>query len=408
MKENVAMNYKENDKKFFPVMASIYIHYLIVGISVMILGLNVDNLCSIWNTDLAGYAFVVSGIGIGKFVVVFISGALSDKYGRKPFVMGGMIGFIIAFVGMLHSPNTHIALIFSIIAGVANAISDTGSMPALMESYPKAPGTATLLIKVSIAIAQFVLPFIVVSLAKNNLYFGIAFYIFIAILVLNLAFIGRLKFPAKVTKESMQDSDQLETKFHQPVKPMIEGVALALYGYTCIGGLQIMSAWGPKIGEVSAGMTAASSKMMTSFFSIGTISAVIITAYLVKKFVRPAAILFYHALAATIVTALWYMFPTPAMSMVSAFVVGYCVCGGVYQLCITCMTEFFPGNGGKCTGVVTTLNSIALWSIPLYTGYLAKTDMKYVILCLAGLTGISVLLGFIVMVRDRKVFGVGK
>ena len=404
MKENMTLD----DKKFFPLMGSIYIHYIIVGISVMILGQNVDNLTSLWNTDLAGYAFVISGIGIGKFIVVFVSGALSDKYGRKPFVMGGMIGFIIAFVGLLNSPNIHIALIFSIIAGIANAISDTGSMPALMESYPKAPGTATLLIKISIAAAQFVLPFIVIALAKNNLYFGIAFYIFIVILVLNLLFMVRLKFPAKVTKETMKESDESATKFHQPVKPMIEGVALALYGYTCIGGLQIMSVWGPKIGEVSAGMTASSSRMMTSLFSLGTISAVIITASLVKKLVRPAAILFYHALVATIVALVWYMIPTPAMSMVAAFVVGYCVCGGVYQLCITTMTEFFPGNGGKCTGVVTTLNSIALWSVPLVTGAMASIDMKYVILCLAGLTGISVVLGFIVMVRDRKVFGIGK
>lgn len=390
--------------KYFKTALSIYINYIIVGVSVMIFSLNMDFLCSQWGTDKVGFGLVTSGIGIGKFVVVLFAGAISDKIGRKPNILAGMVFFIISLAGVILSPNVTIAMIFAIVAGMANAITDTGSMPALMEAYPQSPGTATLIIKVWIAVAQFALPILVSFIIVNKLYYGISFYILIGILALNLLFMLKVKFPPMATKDSIGNNNGT-VEFKEPAKPMIEGVALTLYGYTCISGLQIMSLWTAKIGEEVSGMSASSATTLISYFSIGTIVAVFITAFLVKSIIRPTAILFIHPIISVIMSAIWYISPTPLVSAIASFVMGYTIAGGIYQLAITSLSSFFPGNGGKATGIITAMNSIALWTVPLYTGVMAENNVKSIILCLGIISSVSIVLGFITMVRDRKVFG---
>lgn len=87
----------------------------------------------------SGAAGVVSSFGIGKLLAVFISGRLSDKFGRKLSVILGVFFYIVFLGGILLSPNTIIAYMFGISAGIANSFLDTGTYPALMEAYPKKP-----------------------------------------------------------------------------------------------------------------------------------------------------------------------------------------------------------------------------------------------------------------------------
>lgn len=72
--------------QYTPVAFSMYLNYVIQGISSIILAQNMDFLTEQLNTNTAGVATVISGMGIGKLLVLFVSGYLSDKFGRKPFV----------------------------------------------------------------------------------------------------------------------------------------------------------------------------------------------------------------------------------------------------------------------------------------------------------------------------------
>ena len=188
-------------------------------------------------------------------------------------------------------------------------------------------------------------------------------------------------------------------------KLYFEGLALVLYGFTSTAGLTISQMWLPKIGEEVAGMSVTASNAILSYFSIGTLAAVFITAYLVKSKLRPAAVTFFYPVISVIMAVIWYLFPTPAVCSIAGFVMGYSIAGGILQMAITALSEFFPGNGGKCTGAVNSLNSIAIWTIPAITGMMADQDMKDIILLIGGICVIGAFLGFIAMMRDRKVFG---
>ena len=88
---------------------------------------------------------VISSLGIGRLIVLLISGYLSDKLGRKPFVILGAVTYILFFVGIVASSSVVIAYICGIIAGMANSFLDSGTYAVLMEMFPTKKGTLTLL-----------------------------------------------------------------------------------------------------------------------------------------------------------------------------------------------------------------------------------------------------------------------
>ena len=70
-----------------PTAISLYMNYFIHGIGVIILAQNMAMLATKWHTNAGGVAVVISSLGIGRIIVLLVSGALSDKFGRKPFVI---------------------------------------------------------------------------------------------------------------------------------------------------------------------------------------------------------------------------------------------------------------------------------------------------------------------------------
>lgn len=163
--------------KYMPTAISLYINYFVHGMGVLILAQNMGALGSQWGTDDAGVAIVISSLGIGRLLVLFVSGALSDKFGRKPFVYLGMLTYIAFFVGILFSPSIAVAYFFGILAGIANSFMDSGTYPALMESFPESPGTANVIIKAFISAGQFALPLIVGLLISTGAWYGWSFVI---------------------------------------------------------------------------------------------------------------------------------------------------------------------------------------------------------------------------------------
>ena len=87
------------NQSYRPLSFSLYLNYFVHGIGVIILAQNMDALAARWGS-IADVAWVISMLGIGRLIVLFVSGKLSDKYGRKPPVWSGT-SFIPARSGMV-------------------------------------------------------------------------------------------------------------------------------------------------------------------------------------------------------------------------------------------------------------------------------------------------------------------
>lgn len=385
--------------KYMPTALAMYINYFLHGMGCIILAQNIDFLMEQFNTNNAGVSYVISALGLGRLIVLFVSGVLSDKYGRKPFVLLGMVTYAIFMGGILVSTNVTMAFFFALLAGMANSFMDAGTYPALSECFPEAPGSANVAIKAFISAGQFVLPWIISFLIANNLYFGWSFIFCLVVFIVNGLFILKLKFPEfkvvekKTTEENTEAAPKTKAKF------WVEGICLILMGFTATATFQIIANWLPSFAREVAGVEQTISLKLISIYSTGSIISVFATSILVAKWIKQVRFTFVYPLISLLMLIVLWMFPSTMTCVIAAFVIGFTAAGGVLQLVLTSMSELFPSSKGKITGIVFTTSSIAATVVPSITGILADINLSHVILFDIGVTAVGVILALVVNIR---------
>lgn len=382
----------EQTRSYRPLCLSLYLNYFVHGIGVLILAQNMDALAARWGS-LADVMSVIGMLGIGRLIVLFVSGKLSDKYGRKPFVLLGMITYIAFFLGILVSPTTAVACVFGILAGIANSFLDAGTYPALIESYPESASTVTVLLKAFISAGQFLLPLFIGVLVMMNAWYGWSFIVAAVILALNFVIMLKMGFPATNRVGNSDKNDASEAPVEAPKsKWYLEGICFVLYGYISQATFYLISQWLTKYGVAVAQMPDLAARSLMSYYSIGSLACVFFTAFITKKGVRPITLLVVYTLISTLAIGGLYYYPSASLAPILSAVVGFSAAGGVMQLGLVMMTEMFPKGKGTMTGIFYTTGSIASFTIPVVTGYMADSGINSIM----GLDAAIALAGFIV------------
>ena len=397
--------------KYIPTSICLYINYFVHGMGAIILAQNMDYLANQLNTDSAGIAYVISGLGIGRLIVLFVMGALSDKFGRKPFVFLGCLFYIGFLLGILISPNLEVAFLFAILGGIANSTLDAGTYPALMESFPKATGTASILTKAAIAGGQFVLPIVMTMIIAFKAYYGWSFLFCVAILALNALAVLKMPFPnhkqpaaEEIADESIEKETKSLPKLKQKANFWIEGICFIIIGYTSTATFYLVSIWLPKFSESVAMMSPSASAQTISYYAMGTLTSVILTSILVKSLIRPVYIVFVYPCLSAIMLFVLFLFPSPMLCMAGGFILGFTAAGGVLQLALTTMSEFYPEGKGKVLGIFFTSSSLATFSIPVITGIISKSSIANIILLDAFIAVLGTVLASVIIARYHKIF----
>ena len=385
----------EKTHSYRPLCLSLYLNYFVHGIGVIILAQNMDALAARWGS-IADVAWVISMLGIGRLIVLFVSGKLSDKYGRKPFVVLGMITYISFFVGILLSPTSTVACIFGILAGIANSFLDAGTYPALIESYPESASTATVLLKAFISAGQFLLPLFVGFLVASNEWYGWSFIVAAVILAVNIPVMLKMSFPSMNPAQEAKDEgkDAAAAAWIPKSKWYLEGICFVIYGYISQATFYLISQWLTKYGVAVAQMPDMAARSLMSYYSVGSLACVFFTAFITKKGVRPITLLVVYTLISTLSISALYFMPSASLAPVLSFVVGFSAAGGVMQLGLVMMTEMFPKGKGTMTGIFYTPASTASFTIPVITGYMADSGINSIM----GLDAAIALAGFIIAV----------
>ena len=58
--------------KYMPTALAMYINYFIHGMGAIILAQNIDFLMEQFNTNKAGVSYVISALGLGRLIVLFV------------------------------------------------------------------------------------------------------------------------------------------------------------------------------------------------------------------------------------------------------------------------------------------------------------------------------------------------
>ncbi|MDF7671109.1 MFS transporter [Orbaceae bacterium ESL0721] len=390
----------------YGIVGSIYANYIMQSIALIIIMQFSTDLSKQLNTDIIGIGYVASGIGIGKILLMFVGGILSDKFGRKPFIYIGMLCYITFFLGILQCTNIHQAFFLAMIVGAGNSFLDTGSMPTLTECFPHSAGSASILIKAFISFGSLILPFIVTFIDGNQIWYGWAMISFSLFLLINGILLAPKKFPAK---NSVMTSDGGEVDyFISKPKFGFEGVLLLLMGFTTTATFAVILQWLPEIAHQGVGMAQDPSKQLISYYSIASILSVFFTSYIVKKLLQPVYCIVILPLLSALFLLLFFLFLTPTMCVIAAIGIGFTAAGGVLQLTLVVMQQLFPKRKGLAVGSVYTLSGIAYILVPSIIPKLTIINVSYAILVDLVIAICSVIFGALVCYRFTKVIDMKK
>ena len=382
-------------KSLYPTAFVLYLSFFVHGFGAAILSQNTKSFLALWNTDAAGVLYVISALGIGRLITYPFSGAISDKFGRRLTVIIGCLVYIGFFGGILLAPNTTVAFFVAILAGVANGFLDSGVLPAVMEILVQSSGLASILSKLCIAIAQYILPVMVTFWASNGLWFGWTFVICIVLLVVISLLLTKLPFATvgEAKAETAADVVQVKSNF------WIEGVALIIMGYTATATFQVFLNINKDYGMTFLNMTEAAAGKIGSNYALGSIFAVLLNVVLVKWIKPVRMIVVYPALS--LATLLWmYFVPSPIVAQIGGFLIGATCAGGVLQFLVSVMSDLFPASKAKAVSMIMIAGALCAFSITAIAGTVtSKFGVQYTLLVSAVLAVVSIIASIVVNIR---------
>ena len=394
------------NKKYLPSALILYLNYFIHGIGCSILGQAVikDALAASWGVEAMAITAISAALGLGRLIALPFAGPLSDKLGRRISTAIGSASYAVYLIGLALAFNAGtnggytIAYVCAIIGGIANSFLDTGIYPAVGEIIYKAPGVATMGIKFFIAIAQMLLPF-ALGMAVTTTATGLTSYnpLFFAcgicyIVLLVLVFLFPL--PDADQKAAGKKEGLIASLKHTHFS--LESIAMILIGFTCTGTFQLWLNCAQNFAKENAGW--ANPSIMQTYYSAGTMLALIVTAFLTRKIKDVRFIVAYPVIClVTMIVVL--VSPSQAAMTAGAFLIGWAGAGGLLQIATSVCNMLFPKIKGTVTALVMIASSLCNYTILTAA---SKMQPSQVMLMNIILTGVGVVLGLYVNLRYTK------
>ena len=397
-------------KKYFPAALIMYLNYFIHGVGCSVLGQAVikESLAASWGVEAMSITAISAALGLGRLVALPFAGPLSDKLGRRISTCIGSSSYAIYLIGLAFAFNAGtnggytIAYVCAVIGGIANSFLDTGIYPALAEIIYKAPSVATMGIKFAIALSQMILPFILgvtvstVMVAGqeissyNNLFWicGIAY----AVLAVGIIF---SPLPDADEKAESEKKEGLLTSLKN-TKFSLESIAMILIGFTCTGTFQLWLNCAQNFAKTVVGWE--NPAIMQSWYSIGTILALIVTSILTRKIKDVRFILVYPVIC-LVTMILVVVMPSQMMMTVGSFVIGWAGAGGLLQIVTSVCNMIFPKIKGTVTALVMIASSLCNYTLLTAASGMTPTNVMWMNIAV---TGVGVLLGLFVNMRYSK------
>lgn len=394
-------------KRHASLATAIHINYAILSMAQIIISQYSSRFQAMWSTDLHGISTVISMMGIGRIITILFAGDFSDRFGRKPVLIVGMIANAVFLTGLMFSSSMLMAAIFSLFLGFANSFDDAAAYPALSEAFPAKSASMNSLVKAAMSLAQFVLPFIVAVIPNASVTLGIL----AVVVVIDLVMIIMSRFapqdtvpesPAEKAEEKViaQENDG---KANKP-KMKVDGIGLISLGFTISFTFYVYTQYIPNFGTSVLGLSDVAAKSLMSWYAIFSLISVFVTTILVTK-IKPIILVILYPLIALAFLVLMIVFPSPMMARVTSAVVGFFAAGGVWQLGLAVLTQYFPQKKGKVTGYYSFAAALTYFVGPFISSFIISTTAASVLQVFwidAFVTLVGVAIAVFVQLRNKK------
>ena len=398
------MNQTADSRKYYPTALALYITYFVLGIAATIMGQYKQDFAALWGAaqladgslDVSGVVSVIAAIGLGRLIAFPIAGPLSDRLGRR---LSGLIGcglYAAFFLGITYAPNLYVGYVLAAVSGMANSFLDTSITPSCMEIFKEKGAIANIFTKLSISIAQFLLPFAIRFTAARALPFHTIFLAAAAIIVIDGLFLVFLPFPPFVP--AAKRAEKTEKLRLTPA-----AILLILLGFTTSTTFMLWMNCNQELGTLYG---LADPSRAQSFYSVGIVAALFVNAALLARKVRPSSILIAYPAAALASLAAIYVIQKPVMVLAGGLLIGFFGAGGVLQLVVAVANEMFPKHRGVITSIVMIASSVANYAMVSLAGLLTKVGgangPRLVLLLNMAVTLLGIVLAVILKIRQTR------
>lgn len=336
-----------DSRRYYPTALALYITYFVLGIAATIMGQYKQSFAALWGAekladgsyDVSSVVAVIAAIGLGRLIAFPVAGPLSDRLGRR---LSGLIGcglYAIFFLGITFALNLYVGYVLAVISGMANSFLDTSITPSCMEIFKEKGTIANIFTKLSISIAQFLLPFAI-------------------------GFVAARELPFPPFEKVVKGQGKRERMRFTPA-----AIVLICLGFTTSTTFMLWMNCNQELGRLYG---LADPSKIQSFYSVGIVLALFVSAALLKRKVEPAKILVAYPTVAFLTLAVIYFVQKPAMCLAGGFLLGFFAAGGVLQLVTAVANEMFPKNRGVITSIVMISSSLANYIVISVAGVLTR------------------------------------
>ncbi|MFB9770035.1 MFS transporter [Lactiplantibacillus modestisalitolerans] len=391
-------------KRYVPLAAGIYINYAILGMATIIVSQYGTQFQALWHTNVKGISTVIAMIGIGRLLTILLAGYLSDRLGRKTTMLIGMGAQILFLLGLFFSPNLISACIAALFMGATNSFGDTASYPALTDAFETHAASMNSLVKAAMSLAQFVLPFIVAAQPNSR----VTLMAMVVIMVLDIALIFFAKFATQGQPKTAPTKPTAAATVEKTTGPqpsmLIDGSLLIIVGFTLSFTFYIFSQYAPNFGATVLKLGANSAKSLISWYAMASLVSVFITSSLVTK-VKPIKLIFVYTLISFLALLQMVVLPSAEGARITAIAIGFFAAGGIWQLGLTLLSQYFPAEKGKVTGYYSFATALTFFVGPLVSSFIIDDTAASVLRVFqidTGVTLLSLVIVIVLMIRNRR------
>ena len=351
------------ERNYYPTALALYITYFVLGIAASIMGQYKQAFAALWGAnvlsdglyDVSAVVSVIAAIGLGRLIAFPIAGPLSDRLGRRLSALIGCALYAIFLLSITFTKNMYVAYVLAIISGMANSFLDTSITPSCMEIFKEKGTIANIFTKLSISIAQFLLPFAIGYVASENLPFNTIFLVTAAIIIIDGVALAFLPFPP-FERTTGKKEDGTKEKMHFTPSAII----LVILGFTTSTTFMLWMNCNQELGTLYG---LADPSKIQSVYAVGIVVALFVNAALLGKGLKPSVILIIYPCVALATLAVVYFVQTPWICLVGGAMMGFFAAGGVLQLVSAVANEMFPKNRGVITSIVMISSSVANFAV---------------------------------------------
>ncbi len=312
-------------------------------------------------------AMLVSAKSLGTFLLLYISGSLSDRYGRKPIVALGAACFSLFMLAYVFINNFYLALLFAFIGGIGHGLMDAPGMAILFDVFRENAAPAQTLVQFFFSSGGALTTAVVSWLVANNVSWRyLVFFWFVYGLLLILITL-RSKFPQRASEISDDGAEPI-LLFSEKPHPKREGVLVFL----CMGGYAIINAvvftWLPTYMQAEKGMIEAVALNILTYYQIGGVVGAILFSQILRRVDVSRLMVINSLLSLLVFTALLFTNNTLLLfalsTLLGAFVATY------FSFCINMGGLLFSEQAGAITGAIGTINMLLNAVTTWLTGFI--------------------------------------